>query len=109
MNHSPGPWVPDYNWKHDIGLAKGVKSERGTWIAKCHPLNGTKDDLVTCAANAKLIAAAPEMLAALETYVRLFDEMKASTDYDDKRGIIDSNINHHKNVRKLIALAKGES
>ena len=53
MNHTPAPWHLGYN-KHDASIHNGV-----TIASVC-------DDATHWKANARLIAAAPELLAALE-------------------------------------------
>ena len=53
MNHTPGPWHLGYN-KHDASIHNGV-----TIASVC-------DDATHWKANARLIAAAPDLLAALE-------------------------------------------
>lgn len=60
--HTPGPWKLEGNW---------VDGKLGGWISTLHPsplfelipITGTKDEII---ANARLIAAAPDLLAALQ-------------------------------------------
>ena len=63
--HTPGPWIVSGGVNHPVSETFGIKSEKGTWIAKCHPLNGTDDDKREAFANATLIAEAPQMYAVL--------------------------------------------
>jgi len=61
MKHTPGPWIwgPDYGGLYGAGPDNAVLSYQpyeGMWLA--HP---------EAEANARLIAAAPEMLDMLET------------------------------------------
>jgi hypothetical protein len=57
MKHTPGPWIFD-----DGGF---IRSARGTAIAQMW--DKQEEDFNNCDANANLIAAAPELLAALKT------------------------------------------
>lgn len=72
MKHTPGPWFADGTdvWNsRDIG---------GTWIADC------PDAIVAVGkANARLIAAAPELLAACELATRTVLDMVL--EFGDKR------------------------
>lgn len=66
--HTPGPWhLAEYNFRDTLGAV-------GVYSAECHPQmpivhSITGRDLDQCDANARLIAAAPELLAALELVV----------------------------------------
>jgi hypothetical protein len=55
MQHTPGPW--NVNFKK----FSEVRAENGAVIAECKKLTG----LVNLQANARLVAAAPDLLAAL--------------------------------------------
>jgi hypothetical protein len=57
-NHTPGPWHRSFG--------NHVYTDRGSLIATCTPLNGDRDTLQEVFANAKLIAAAPDLLRALQ-------------------------------------------
>ena len=73
--HTPGPWVRD-----DGGGLKGdVRAASGKWIALCWGIGNAKNPYreeykAVCDANARLIAAAPELLEALEQ-TQIFLEM----------------------------------
>ncbi len=69
---TPGPWHLGYN-KHDASIHNGV-----TIASVC-------DDATHWKANARLIASAPELLAALE---RLVHPMADDEDLDYAREII---------------------
>ena len=69
MNHTPGPWkqhgctvYQNDNWKDGTNLG-------GRLVARCYahtvPDTDPEDTIAEDAANARLIAAAPELLAAL--------------------------------------------
>lgn len=61
--HTPGPWRAGYTKLTD------VVAENGALIATCHKLKG----LVELQANARLIAAAPTLLAAIKSQIEAFD------------------------------------
>jgi len=85
MKHTPGPWV----WVDEYPI--NVKSSTGEFIATTTPngRNPFQEDVY----NARLIAAAPEMLAALKYVV--------SSTADLHPHEIDS-------LRRVIAKAEGE-
>ena len=66
MKHTPGPWVfvaDDYNVKDDSGEHIGsIKSMDGWYICAVDGIGRQTE----ASANARLIAAAPDLLAALE-------------------------------------------
>jgi hypothetical protein len=70
--HTPGPWIVEPHSDEDelLYVAAGLTRANGiitaTWIAECDLQSG---DLEENAANARLIAAAPELLAALKRAV----------------------------------------
>ena len=91
-NHTPGPWQVDNNIgrKSEMGI---VADEAPCIIAIIH--GAKKNEWPTTAgANARLIAAAPELLAALE----------ALADCPDYRHI---NTHEMNSARAAIAAAKG--
>ncbi len=67
--HTPGPWK-----LADLGRDVGIVSARDGFtsnIAVCSRLY--RDEAMDCKANATLIAAAPDLLAALENAAAQFD------------------------------------
>lgn len=103
MKHSPAPWKIKYKQNCDWSI----------YAADGYSVLGIPDDdqhgrPIEDAANALLVTAAPEMLAALESYIFNLDQLKASKDPDDKRRIIDQQISLNIVIRKLINKAKGE-
>lgn len=60
VTHTPGPWGVNYSRFSEVRTADGAV------IATCNKLSG----LVNLQANARLIAAAPELLAALQWVMR---------------------------------------
>ena len=61
--HTPGPWKTSYT---NLSV---VIAENGAVVARASKLNG----LVNLQANARLIAAAPELLEALESIASMYD------------------------------------
>jgi hypothetical protein len=58
--HTPGPWHVNFTKFSE------VRTDEGALIAKCEKLSG----LVNLQANARLIAAAPDLLEALKNLLR---------------------------------------
>lgn len=56
--------------QHAICDTFGVKDGRGNWVAKVHPLNGTESDREEAKNRAHVLAAAPDLLTALERVTR---------------------------------------
>lgn len=73
--HTPGPWevYRDGEVRHIVAAGSVVDEPNGTlqadWVAELEP-DSTGHDEEQCEADARLIAAAPAMLAALETIER---------------------------------------
>lgn len=63
MKHTPGPWV----YRFRVG-GTWVETLDETVLAQVHPTYGVGD----VDANARLIAAAPEMLAQLKGWLAIF-------------------------------------
>lgn len=101
-NHTPGPWQSRFNSqyrRHEV-----VQVVSGDWVACCDRYPW---DESTGKSNGDLIAAAPELLEALERCYRLLDSLWLQTDYveyDDEREWRDIELN----IPKLIKKAKGE-
>lgn len=77
QTHTPGPWNRGYgNYVY-----RGSTQE--SLIATCMPRNGTLEELETAFANARLIAAAPDMLTALQR----FSEAVKHGHYPELQGI----------------------
>lgn len=83
--HTPGPWTRGFGNYVYQGERLG---DQQRLIAVCEPTTKTKEDWDETFANARLIAAAPELLAALERYHEIiagtggkplgFDEIRAA-------------------------------
>lgn len=67
--HTPGPWKA-MDWDGDTCLVEALTSDEKMVTREiCHVLN-PEDDQPTTKANLSLIAAAPDLLAALRLMVR---------------------------------------
>jgi hypothetical protein len=73
--HTPGPWTIDLDYDRDGH--HGINSEARMWkaVAECsaNTLGAAKVSQDEAEANAHLIAAAPELLEALEEVVAISD------------------------------------
>ena len=68
--HTPGPWhVGDRN----MLLGTYIRDENGFCVAVANTPNNERARYIDEAANSRLIAAAPELLAALEAMTAAFD------------------------------------
>ncbi|MGK0556132.1 hypothetical protein [Bordetella bronchiseptica] len=76
--HTPGPWARDIG----SGFGCDVRAENGRKVAATWGINNGDPHRpayrAECDANARLIAAAPELLEALETLVADFADYPAS-------------------------------
>lgn len=72
MAHTPGPWIAGPRPLYGTGLP--VMADNGRQVASVTQVRGDHAVL----ANARLIAAAPDLLAALKAIV------KSLADYDDE-------------------------
>lgn len=97
-NHTPGPWycIPTSYHAHDYRLIKPDKTPL--------PYQAEANDHSEARANARLIAAAPDLLAALS---ELSCIVQGLLDGDDCRHSIDSFTLQP--ARAAIAKAKGEA
>lgn len=72
--HSPGPWRMD-NWQNGPGPSRPVVLSQKRLVADCTP-NSRVRSLSECEANARLIAAAPEMLTQLMEALHALEVVK---------------------------------
>lgn len=93
--HTPGPWSVNFKKFSE------VQAENGAVIAECKKLTG----LVNLQANARLIAAAPDLLAALrgldEAYCRAGTPLSPAERHEDRMRLIAA--------RAAIAKAEGKA
>lgn len=107
MSHTPGPWKAYWQRSYSYNRVGnwGFVSREGTIEHReVRTFNCSEED-PECAANARLIAAAPEMLAVLEALVGVADYASAA--------IGDDNTLNSPTLRRLIdraraAIAKAE-
>jgi hypothetical protein len=66
--HTPGPWNRGYG-NHIYQGARHDPTNPGRLVAICEPSTRTQEDWEEVWANARLIAAAPELLEELEALV----------------------------------------
>ena len=114
--HTPGPWKVnrrEHEYKSGVHLIeiRAGYIHKGTGLNQILVAEVNNYSSPEVPANANLIAAAPEMLEALETFVNNFKEMK-SLNWDahelEKRRLIDISISHYREVESLIRKANGE-
>lgn len=85
--HTPGPWRVDPDYTGDVQSADGATEIAISWTVKhsgcqhTNPANVPSDDVAI--ANARLIAAAPEMLAALVNLVEFCEEVFVKPNEND--------------------------
>ena len=101
--HTPGPWYNSTANPHAVnkdgkGLAIGIATTHGTDDANYSDFFPSTEE---AKANARLIAAAPELLEALVVALMDLEQAQAET-HIDFRGSIDA-------VRAAIAKATGET
>jgi hypothetical protein len=73
MAHTPGPWSTFFyvrNHRLKLGDWSFIQNDGHRPV----PLKGTRRDVPESAANARLMAAAPELLAALKSLVQLMGD-----------------------------------
>lgn len=99
--HTPAPWELDY----DKGSTQDILSRKHGGI--CTVRRAGRHDNATFAANARLIAAAPDMLAALEHADRELYELLASRKLDSTDAPFHAVRMVRDQVRAAIAKAKG--
>jgi len=80
-SHTPGPWVAE------LGEAYNVRAPHGGIVAQIHHLKGRygmegRVDAQEGAANAQLIAAAPDLISALQSILAIV-ECGATDDPDE--------------------------
>lgn len=107
--HTPGDWRwSRLNWRNEIDndrLYICAENERGFFTGVCI-VEGNRTSQITTEANAHLIAAAPDLLAACEALVRVVDsEGLALTDLDGYAP--ESGRNALSSIYAAIAKAKG--
>lgn len=106
MSHTKGPWVVrnvDSN-QYEIDAPNGdQRANIGSWsgLAIVYGQDGSEIGPLIAMSNASLIAAAPDLLAACERTVELFDKCENPEVRDEPLAI--------NGLRAAIARAKGEA
>ena len=77
--HTPGPWETDRNNVHLTQIATIHQCLNNDWVEVWSPnaLGASEEEME---ANARLIAAAPDLLAALESIASMYDYEAACGD-----------------------------
>jgi hypothetical protein len=99
MSHSTGPWRTAIRRGY-ISVFSGTENN-AEMVADCSNLNL---EVKECLANARLIAAAPELLEALEVLVSLVDNGSVIIDHSDRR----ETERDYDRARSAIAKATGQ-
>lgn len=117
--HTPGPWVVDDQSEQDIRryiLAGAAPANCAHVVASIRVPTANGPSLTEAEANARLIAAAPELLALVERLALLTDEgddqIKGAAYIDNKHQVIrakGSLLATIQQARELIAKATGEA
>lgn len=92
--HTPGPWETDRNNVHSGQIATIHHCLNNDWVEVWSPNWPADEDEQE--ANARLIAAAPELLEALEGFVACWDACASPVEFAEK-------------ARAAIAKARGEA
>ena len=111
IKHTPGPWVIDSDGD---GKANAIVTSTHTASLDddiCEVYGGNKDDDDIRKANARLIAAAPELLEAIREVVGFFDcavEINALQKMALLLAHFDDNLEEIKRLQTAIAEEEGE-
>lgn len=98
--HTPGPWSFEVKEEGEYQYApRIVLSPRLQWDGVAYKIDGQQDRRAEAIANARLIAAAPELLAALSAAYDALTDERADAAYKAEAA---------KALRAAIARAKGE-
>lgn len=95
MTHTPAPWTvadKSYGWDHFAAIITSTGI-----VANCH-IAALSRDYAQTAADARLIAAAPDLLEACETAALIMESLPHSVDQEDV-----------KQLRTALAKARGET
>jgi hypothetical protein len=105
MGHTPGPWKSTFTLRNE----RGVRAEKGFICFMTKPSHYAnqdqryEDELAQAMYDAKLIAAAPDMLEALQSANKYFVDLQnkcALTSHDERAW---------KNISKVIKQATDET
>jgi hypothetical protein len=100
--HTPGPWAVRDHWADEgafeVYPTRGGEPKIGQWSALAEVPEYGPNDAPEAEANARLIAAAPDLLEALELMLENLDAMY----------VVSPASSAHKKARAAIAKATGE-
>lgn len=86
--HTPGPWTRTRGEQFRHDHSRGVRGPDGTYVAAALDFNRSDRD-EECEANARLIAAAPDLLSALKNLLQVCEDERESDDMlQDSRAAI---------------------
>ena len=101
--HTPGPWSLGREWNGYVAIdaldgspARHVTQWRELATVVLHVDDEMDDDRRECEANARLIAAAPDLMAACEAYIAAYDGATGTVYVVDQ-------------IRSAITKARGEA
>lgn len=97
--HTPGPWFPVVNKYGNIEIVTNERPYIHTVVSENECLN---------AADARLIAAAPEMLELLQSIVNDHDANSGIAGEEDAENLLDAFRQIHKEASRLVSKAAGE-
>jgi hypothetical protein len=95
--HTPGPWAVEFNWKMVATVAGGANG---------YELFDVRGDVPDFQKNARLIAAAPELLEALEELLSIGSVFISAIEANDPSVDFE---NWEAKARAAIAKARGEA
>ena len=94
MTHTPGPWQRRTHYNCEII----ARDNGGLMVLRAKAFGGSREEID---ANARLIAAAPDMLAALKGAIEEWT--------DDNRTITGAFLPAYRNIQDAIAKAEGRT
>lgn len=101
--HTPGPWTG-----YPANISPNIEAD-GKCIAQVNPHNGDSEERRT--ANARIIAAAPELLEALKSIVFYYKTLRGKVclrdGYPDPAAIIENMDHKIAQLEAVIAKAEG--
>ncbi len=81
IQHTPGPWTTQQSSRTEIYIVANSAEVKNKWVAtSCnHEFHPTEEENERNKANARLIAAAPEMLEVLQGFQKAWAENRLLT------------------------------
>lgn len=103
--HTPGPWEVD-DCGNICGQGAALAQVFGAEDFPCIPEEDYDDVNLECAANARLIAAAPDLLAACQSWVSYFDQLQRLCEPGDPLNVARQQFHGERVNRTRAAIAK---